>query len=62
MGKVKDLNIKNQTYYYFDDTIDKREFESNLLKIDKKLCRDFYIYYISYLTIKKFSHCNGDCD
>ena len=24
--------------------------------------RDFDIYYIGYLTIKKFSNCNSDCD
>ena len=35
---------------------------SNLLKIDKKSYRDFDIYYIGYLTNKKFSNCNGDCD
>ena len=46
MGKVKDLNIKNRTYYYFDDMIDIRKFEPNLLKIDKELDRDFGIYYI----------------
>ena len=54
MGKVKELNIKNQTYY-FDHIIDIRKFSSNLLKIDKKLHRDFDIYYIGYIMIKKFS-------
>ena len=61
MGKVRDLNIKNRTYYYFDDIIDIRKFELNLLKIDKKSHKDFDIYYIGYITIKKFSNCNGDC-
>ena len=60
MGKVKELNIKNWTYYYFDDIIDIRKFESNLLKIDKKSHRDFDIYYIGYNTIKKLSNCNCD--
>ena len=45
MGGVRDLNIKNRTYY-FDDIIDIRKFESNLLKIDKKPYKDFNIYYI----------------
>ena len=62
MGNVKDLNVKNRTYYYFHDMIYVRKFNSNLLKIDKKLHRDFDIYYIGYLTIKKFNNCNGDCD
>ena len=54
MGKVKELNIKNQTYYFYDDMIDIRNFQSNLLKIDKKPYKDFDIYYIAYITIKIF--------
>ena len=54
MGQVKELNIKNQTYYFFDDMIDIRNFHSNLLKIDKKSHKDIDIYYIAYITIKKF--------
>ena len=46
MGQVKELNIKNQTYYFFDDIIDIRNFNSNLLKIDKKSRENFDIYYI----------------
>ena len=55
MGKVKELNIKNQTYYFLDDMIDIRNFQSNLLKIDKKHYKDFDIYYIGYITMKKFN-------
>ena len=53
MGETKELNIKNQTYYFFDDMIDIKNFQSNLLKIDKKPYKDFDIYYIGYITIKK---------
>ena len=53
MSKVKGLNIKNRTYYYFNDIIDIRKFESNLVKIDKKSHNNFDIYYIGYNTIKK---------
>ena len=35
MGEVKELNIKNRTYYFIDDMIDIRNFHLNLLKIDK---------------------------
>ena len=59
MGNVKDLNIKNRTYYYFDDIIDIRKFESNLLKIDKNPYEDFNIYYIGYITIKKIGDCKN---
>ena len=53
MGKVKELNIKNQTYYFFNDMIDIRNFHSNLLKIDKNPYKDIGIYYIGYIMIKK---------
>ena len=58
MGEVKELNIKNRTYYYFNDIIDIKDFQSNLLKIDKKQYKDIDIYYIGYITIKNF----GDCE
>ena len=38
--------------------IDIKNFHSNLLKIDKKPYKDVDIYYIGYITIKKF----GDCE
>ena len=46
MGQVKEINIKNQTYYFFEDMIDIKNFHSNLLKIDKKSHKDTDIYYI----------------
>ena len=55
MREVKEINIKNQMYYSFDDMIDIKNFHSNLLKIDKKSHEDIDIYYIGYITIKKFS-------
>ena len=55
MGEVKEINIKNRSYYFFDDMIDIKNFHSNLLKIDKKPYEDVDIYYIGYITIKKFS-------
>ena len=58
MGETKELNIKNQTYYYFNVMIDTKNFQSNFLKIDKKPYKDVDIYYIGYITIKKF----GDCE
>ena len=54
MGETKELNIKNETYYFYDDMINIKNFNSNLLKIDKKPYTDFDIYYIGYITIKKF--------
>ena len=36
MGQVKEINIKKQTYYFFNDMINIEVFDSNLLKIEKK--------------------------
>ena len=47
MGQEKEINIKNQIYYFFDDMIDV-----------KNLHKDTDIYYVGYITIKKF----GDCE
>ena len=58
MGQVKEINIKNQTYCFIDDMINIKIFHSSLLKIDKKLYKDIDVYYIGYMTIKKF----GDCE
>ena len=35
-GIVKDINIKNHSYYFFDDMINLKDFNRDLLKIDKK--------------------------
>ena len=59
MGKVKELNIKNRTYFFFNDIIDIKNFHSKLLKIDKKPYKDFDIYYISYIAIKKIGDCKN---
>ena len=53
MGKVKQIEIKNRTYYFYNDIINIEEFNSSLLKIDKKSYKDIDIYYIGYITIKK---------
>ena len=60
MGKVKKLNIKNQTYYYFNDIINMNNFHLNLLRIDKKQYKDIDIYYIGYITVKKIV--DVDCE
>ena len=37
MGTVKQIDIKNRTYYFYNDMIDIKTFDSDLLKIDKKI-------------------------
>ena len=52
MVKTKQLNIKNRTYYFHNDLINLKDFDPNLLKLDKKSSMDISIYYISYVTKK----------
>ena len=37
MGEVKQINIKNRTYYLCNDIIDLKNFDARLLNIDKKI-------------------------
>ena len=50
---LKDTRIKHRTYYFFNDMINIENFDSNLLKIDKKLYKNIDVYYIGQITIKK---------
>ena len=59
MGEVKQINIKNRTYYFYNDMINIKDFEPNLLKIDKKSYKNIDIYYIGYITIKKIDDCEN---
>ena len=53
MGQVKKINIKNRSYYFFNDMVNIEVFDPNLLKIDKKSYKNMDIYYIGYMAIKK---------
>ena len=53
MGEVKQIDIKNRTYYFHNDKININDFNARLSKIDKKSFKVISIYYIGYITIKK---------
>ena len=53
MREVKQINIKNRTYYFYNDIINIKNFDAKLLKIDKKSYKDIGIYNIGYITKKK---------
>ena len=59
MGKVKQINIKNRTYYFYNDQINLKDFDARLLKVDKKNYKEIGIYYIGYVTVKKIANCNS---
>ena len=53
MENIKQINIKNRTYYFFNDMINIKDFDLSLLNIDKKSYKNIGIYNIGYITIKK---------
>ena len=36
MGKIRQTNNKNRTYYFYNDQNDLKDFDAKLLKINKK--------------------------
>ena len=59
MGETKQINIKNRTYYFYNDQIDLKDFDAILIKIDKKGYNQIDIYYIGFVTIKKIGDYNN---
>ena len=59
MGKVKQINIKNRTYFCYNDRISLKDFDATLLKVDKKTYKEIDIHYIGYATVKKVANCNN---
>ena len=58
MGEVKQINIKNRAYYFYNDQIDLKDLDAKLLRTDKKDYNEIDIYYIVYVTVKKIANCN----
>ena len=58
------INIKNGSYYFFNDMINIKHFDPNLLSIDKTSFKsiDAVTYHIKYITMKSFDHVNIDCE
>ena len=51
---TKQLDIKNKTYYFYNDLINVSNFEPGNLKLDKKKTwKDIDIYYIAYVDKNK---------
>ena len=53
MAITKQMNIKNRTYYFYNDLIKRFDFDSNMFKLDKKAFKGINIYYIGYVTTKE---------
>ena len=52
-NKVKDIDIKNLTYYFFNDIFNTKKFDQNNIKIDKKSYKNILSYYIRHVTMKE---------
>ena len=59
MASFKQIEIKNQTYHFYNEMINLKDFESNLLKIDKGHYKGITVYYTLYVTIKKVDDCES---
>ena len=53
MAITKQINIKNRTYYFYNDLIKLFDFDPNMLKLDKKTFKGINIYYNGYVTKKE---------
>ena len=49
---TRQLNIKNRTYYHYNDLINVLKFEAGNLKLDKKTWKALDIYYVGYVDKK----------
>ena len=52
-GKIKDINIKDRTYYFYDDLVNMKDFDLSLLKLDEKSFKNIAIYCIGYIIKKR---------
>ena len=53
MGDLKQINIKDQTYYFYNYIVNIKDFDARLLKIDNKTYKNIGVYNIGYITKKK---------
>ena len=53
MANIKQTNIKSYTYYFSNDMINIKGFNSSLLIVDKKSNENIGIHNIGYITKNK---------
>ena len=53
MGPIKEINIKDRTYYLYNDIIDLKTFDSKNLKLDKKRTKILIFTILDTLQLKK---------
>ena len=50
-NKLKEVDIKNHTYYYFDDAIRIEDFDFDKVLMDEKSYKNILVHYISHTTV-----------
>ena len=53
MGEVKQTNIKNRTYYFYNDIIDLKDFYSTCLKLTKSRTKSLIFTTLDPSQLKK---------
>ena len=51
-NKVKYVDMKNPTHYFFNNMINIKNFNLNIIKLGEKSCKNILICYIGYVSIK----------
>ena len=59
MGVVKQIDTKNEIYYFYNNIIDLKNLDARLLKVEKKSYKNIGIYNTGYITIKKIDDCEN---
>ena len=58
-GKSQTNRDQKSNLLFYNDMINLKNFDTNLLKIDKKHSKGINLYYIGYITIKKIDDCEN---
>ena len=56
MGEIKQINIKNRTYYFYNDVIYLDEFDGSNIKTDRKNFSDIDIFILDMNIRKKLQN------
>ena len=55
MGSLKEINIKNRTYYFYNDIIYIETFDSSMLKLTKYHTKTLIFTILDTLQLKKLA-------
>ena len=59
-NKFKDIGTKNRTHYFCDDMINERNLDAKKARIDENWCKNFFIYFIEYVTVKNLTYAKAN--